>query len=67
MGGMLGPTELLVIIGVALLLFGPGRVAGVGRALGNGIRQFKVGLQDDDAPPQRGISKTAEEKKPSDK
>ena len=41
----LSPFEIAVIILVALLLFGPGRIAGVGRGLGDGIRSFKDGLR----------------------
>ncbi len=41
----LGPTEIIVILLIALLLFGPSRIAGVGRGLGDGIRSFKDGLR----------------------
>jgi sec-independent protein translocase protein TatA len=48
----LSPTEIIVIVLVALLIFGPGRIAGVGRGLGDGIRSFKDGLRGiaDDEP-----------------
>lgn len=42
--GRLGPTEILLIIGVALLLFGGGRIAEIGKGLGEGIRNFKKGI-----------------------
>ncbi|NBW80839.1 twin-arginine translocase TatA/TatE family subunit [bacterium] len=42
----LGPMELLVILGIALLLFG-NRLPTVGKSLGEGIRNFKKGLNDD--------------------
>jgi sec-independent protein translocase protein TatA len=48
--GNLGATEILLIILVALLLFGAGRVADIGRGLGEGIRNFKKGLKEDEAP-----------------
>ena len=34
-------TELLVVLGVALLVFGPSRLPEIGRAVGKGIREFK--------------------------
>lgn len=37
----LGPTELLIILAIALLLFGGSRLAGVGKASGRAIREFK--------------------------
>ncbi|MEL4357407.1 MULTISPECIES: twin-arginine translocase TatA/TatE family subunit [unclassified Luteococcus] len=37
----LGPTELLIILAIAILLFGGTRLAGVGKASGRAIREFK--------------------------
>jgi sec-independent protein translocase protein TatA len=39
----LGPTEMLVVMGIAVLLFGK-RLPEVGRSLGKGIVEFKKGL-----------------------
>lgn len=44
----LGPTELLLILGIALLMFGPSRLPGLGRSMGDAIRGFKKGLEGDD-------------------
>jgi sec-independent protein translocase protein TatA len=44
----LGVPELLIIGFIAILLFGSGRIAGLGKGLGQGIRQFKRGLRHDD-------------------
>lgn len=47
----LGLTELIVLLIVALIVFGPGKLPQVGKALGKGIREFKQaarGLDDDD-------------------
>lgn len=41
----LGPTELIIILVIVLLLFGVGRVSKIGGELGSGIRAFKEGLQ----------------------
>lgn len=37
----LGVTEILLILVLALVLFGGGKIAGVGKALGQSIREFK--------------------------
>jgi sec-independent protein translocase protein TatA len=42
--------EIVLILGVALLLFGAGRIADIGKGLGEGIRNFKKGLKDDEPP-----------------
>ena len=45
----LGPTELIIILLIALLLFGVGRLGRLGGELGRGIREFRKGIQDDRA------------------
>jgi sec-independent protein translocase protein TatA len=50
--GRLSIPELLLILGVALLLFGAGRISDIGKGLGEGIRNFKKGLKEDEAPKQ---------------
>ena len=45
----LGPTELLIILGIVILLFGVGRLSKIGSELGQGIRAFKDGLKSDEA------------------
>jgi sec-independent protein translocase protein TatA len=40
----IGPPELLIILLIVLLIFGPGRIAQVGRELGASIRQFRQGV-----------------------
>jgi sec-independent protein translocase protein TatA len=37
----IGPTELIIVLAVALLVLGPKRLPAAGRALGEGIRGFK--------------------------
>jgi len=59
--GRLGITELLLILGVALLLFGASRVADIGKGLGEGIRNFKKGLKDDEPPPPKQLTKKDDE------
>ncbi len=36
--------ELVLILGIALLLFGPSRLPGLGKSMGDAIRGFKKGL-----------------------
>jgi sec-independent protein translocase protein TatA len=45
--GSLSPIHWLIVIVIVLLVFGPGRLAGVGKGLGEGIRQFKKGLNEE--------------------
>lgn len=45
--GSFSPVHWLIVIVIILLVFGPARLAGVGKGLGEGIRQFKKGLSDD--------------------
>ena len=51
--GNIGVTEVLLIAVVALLLFGAGRIADIGKGLGQGIKNFKQGLKDEEEP-QKG-------------
>lgn len=44
--GNIGAPELIVIALIALLLFGAGRIADIGKGLGQGIKNFKQGLKD---------------------
>jgi sec-independent protein translocase protein TatA len=49
----LGPTELIIILVIVLLLFGPGRIGKIAGELGKGIKSFRDGLNEDkkDDPP----------------
>lgn len=56
------PLQILIIIGIALLLFGAGRIADVGKGLGEGIRNFKKGLREDEQDDGTPKNKLAEGK-----
>lgn len=57
MFGNLGFTEILVIGGVVLLIFGPKRLPELAKGLGKGIREFKKALsQSDDEEEVKKIS-----------
>ena len=43
----IGMPELLVILIIALIVFGAGRLPEIGRALGQAIKEFKKATQDD--------------------
>jgi sec-independent protein translocase protein TatA len=43
----IGPMEGLIVLIIALIVFGPKRLPDAGRALGSGVRNFKRGLFDE--------------------
>ena len=47
----LGASELLIILVIVVLLFGASKIPELGKSVGQGIRSFKDGLRQDDAPP----------------
>ena len=53
----LGTTEIILIVVLALVLFSGGKLAGVGKALGQSIRDFKKEIKGDET------NETKEEKK----
>jgi sec-independent protein translocase protein TatA len=44
--GLFQPLHILLIVGIALLLFGPSKFADLGKGLGEGIRNFKSAVKD---------------------
>lgn len=62
----IGVTELIIILVVALIIFGPGKLPEIGGALGKGIRDFRKsmeGITDETKPGEP--SQTADAAKPS--
>jgi sec-independent protein translocase protein TatA len=47
----LGPTELLIILVIVLLLFGVGRVSRIGGELGSAVANFRRGLEEGSKKP----------------
>ena len=43
----LGPTELIIILVIVIVLFGVGRISRIGKELGSSIRSFRDGLSGD--------------------
>ena len=54
-----GPAELVLILLVVLIIFGAGKLPGVGKALGKGIREFKAAKE---TPPDDETEKRSEDK-----
>lgn len=43
----LGPTEMVILLVIVLILFGGSRLPGLMKGMGEGIRNFKQGMNDD--------------------
>ena len=52
-GGKIGPMEVLILLAIALLIFGPSKLADLGKGLGEGIRNFKSSVKDGEQPPDQ--------------
>lgn len=49
-GWAIGPTELIIVLVIVLLVFGARRIPEIARSLGSGAREFKDGVSGKDAP-----------------
>lgn len=58
----LGVTEILLILVLVLVIFGGGKLAGVGKALGQSIRDFKKEVKADDEPARKEEDKGGDAK-----
>lgn len=63
MPGSIGPLEIVVVLIIALVVFGPKRLPELGRGLGKGLREFKTSVtgesrdedpEEEPAPPEIG-------------
>jgi sec-independent protein translocase protein TatA len=65
--GNIGPLELILVLAIVLLIFGPKRLPGLGRSLGSGMREFKDAItgksrdrdESDESPPPQLPRETA--------
>ena len=60
----IGIAGLIVILIVALLVFGPKRLPEIGRSLGKGMREFKDSITGDDKPQPELQSRSTDEAPP---
>jgi sec-independent protein translocase protein TatA len=51
--GKLGLPEILLILAIALLIFGPSKLADLGKGLGEGIKNFRSAMKDDEKGPDK--------------
>jgi len=47
--GLFQPLHIILIIGIALLVFGTSKFAALGKGLGEGIRNFKASMKEGEA------------------
>ena len=53
--GMPGPMELIVILGIALLIFGPKKLPDLGKSMGSGLRSFMESVSGEDSPVEKRL------------
>ncbi|HLN65116.1 MAG TPA: twin-arginine translocase TatA/TatE family subunit [Symbiobacteriaceae bacterium] len=60
-GGRLGWTEILLILVVVMLIFGPAKLPQLGKSIGEGMREFKKSVKgvNDEAGDEKDESKKA--------
>lgn len=62
--GNLGMSELIVILIIALIIFGPGKLPEVGKAIGRGVRNFKKAISgDSENEPDKSVPESNKELK----
>jgi len=57
--GLFQPMHLLIIFGIALLVFGPKKLPELGKGIGEGIRGFKSAMKADEEKPASTTSVVA--------
>lgn len=53
--GLFQPVHLVIILAIVLVLFGPSKLAGLGKGLGDGIRGFKDAMKDHDPATRKDV------------
>jgi sec-independent protein translocase protein TatA len=61
--GLFQPLHILLIVAIALLVFGTSKFSALGKGLGEGIRNFKTAMKEGEEPKKE--EKTKEEEKKS--
>lgn len=62
MFGQFGIWELILILAILLIVFGPSRIGDIGSSLGKGIKGFRKSIKDDDSKAEPAENKVSEEK-----
>jgi sec-independent protein translocase protein TatA len=61
----LGPTELIIILLIVVLLFGARKIPEIAKGLGKGIRDFKSAVKDGEDDETKALKKPDSENRPS--
>ena len=56
MFGSLGPLEIGIIALIVILLFGVGKISGLGKDLGSSIKEFRKAVKDEDDPKKNTVT-----------
>jgi sec-independent protein translocase protein TatA len=63
--GLFQPLHILLIVAIALLVFGTSKFSALGKGLGEGIRNFKAAMKEGEEPKKEEKIKEKEEEKKS--
>ena len=63
--GALSPVHLIIILVIALLILGPGKLPETGAALGHAIREFRQAVDGKDVSPSQ-VARTPSDRDPGD-
>jgi sec-independent protein translocase protein TatA len=55
--GLFQPMHLIIILVIALIIFGPGKLPELGKGLGKSIREFKKAMSGEDDKPNTDVKK----------
>jgi sec-independent protein translocase protein TatA len=61
--GLFQPMHLLMIFGIALLVFGPKKLPELGKGIGEGIRGFKAAMKAEEETPTSATTSVANDQK----
>jgi sec-independent protein translocase protein TatA len=63
--GLFSPLHLIIILGIALIIFGPGKIPELGKSLGKALNSFKKAMNDLEKKPDDIKNDKTDENKPS--
>lgn len=65
--GFLDPPELIILLVIALVIFGPGKLPELGKSLGKGIKEFKAATNGEPDKKNEAGSESDKEEEPKSK